>query len=319
MRFTDPTGLDIGSPSDVGNPGHIGYDNGGSSVVPCPVKGGLPSISPGSYKTKDKDGNDIWLNGYYIDGVFVPSDEYSGYSYFIEYWLNLSRDEYTAEQLINALTFAVFLHGTDAIPAGFDLKDWKGRISDNTALQLIMMTVDQYVNELEESKAGFVQLLSNTILGLKYERYCKDNEHNWAKPEFVKDIMTIALYWNFIHPNSYVSFGDLSLREGGRFRPHSTHKTGDDVDLVLVWDGKNITNYKSRWNNVYLFDSFYHSDGRLIIQEFVNVINSSFPNKFKEIIWYDSRITGLYYKVYQNNARTMKLKYDHSDHIHLGY
>jgi len=48
LRFTDPTGLDIGSPGDVGNPGNIGYDNGGSSVVPCPVKGGSGSGTGGS-------------------------------------------------------------------------------------------------------------------------------------------------------------------------------------------------------------------------------------------------------------------------------
>ena len=274
--------------------------------------------------------------GYYVDGVFVPRDEYSGFSYFIEYWLNLSRDEYTAEQLINALTFAVFLHGTKAIPTGFSLGDWRGRISDNTALQLIMTTVDAYVNELPRSNRGFVELPFNTekdiygfrefhLIGLKYGQYGDmNNTFYWGEPDFVQKIMVAALYWNFKNEESRIAFNDLSNREGGKMTTHNSHRDGIDVDLKIQWwnstnrtydDLNNILPGKTGYNIYLKGNSFYQTFGKQKNQQFIDMIRSIYPDVFKEILWCDWTLRGVS-PLIKTDAQ---LRYNHRHHIHLGF
>jgi hypothetical protein len=192
----------------------------------------------------------------------------------------------------------------------------------NSVLDQITQEVNKKVNSLtRSSKAKFVDLpVPFNALGYHYGELHGSFRSSWGKPDFVAKMMVIALYWNYLHSNSEIKFNDFSLPNGGDFIVngswmHQTHKTGDDADLYIIWNGtKNLTNINVP-NGYNLKNPLYVSTGRAKIIEFINTIKLLYPNQFHEIIWCDEHITGLYPPVYTN----FSLRVLHSTHIHVGY
>lgn len=62
-------------------------------------------------------------------------------------------------------------------------------------------------------------------------KYGSPDEERWGTEELVGMVQRAASRVRRVHPGSVMSVGDLSRREGGRMRPHLSHRNGRDVDL----------------------------------------------------------------------------------------
>ncbi len=69
--------------------------------------------------------------------------------------------------------------------------------------------------------------------GHGYKTYNREpgGSDQFGRAATIRNIQTIAEAWANIHPDIPVYVGDISLRGGGPFKPHSSHKDGRDVDL----------------------------------------------------------------------------------------
>jgi RHS repeat-associated protein len=77
LSFNDPTGLESTNPGNVSTlttGGGYGWNNG-IGGVPTPSKGGPPTVTPGYQITKDKDGRELWTQGYYVNGTFYSMQQ----------------------------------------------------------------------------------------------------------------------------------------------------------------------------------------------------------------------------------------------------
>ena len=78
MTVIDPTGLESENPGNISTTTSgskdYGYNNGSGGVP----KGGPSWVIPGAMKTTDKDGNEIWVWGQLINGVFYTDTKMSG-------------------------------------------------------------------------------------------------------------------------------------------------------------------------------------------------------------------------------------------------
>ena len=79
------------------------------------------------------------------------------------------------------------------------------------------------------SSAGFIQLAA---AGPGFESYA-GSSGRWGRPELVYALERAARRWQRERTDR-IGIGDLSLARGGSFAPHSSHRTGRDVDLALV-------------------------------------------------------------------------------------
>jgi hypothetical protein len=61
----------------------------------------------------------------------------------------------------------------------------------------------------------------------------KHLEWSWGRPVTVRTIEAVADLINETFPGSSMVVGDLSLKRGGRFPPHTAHQGGLDADLGL--------------------------------------------------------------------------------------
>lgn len=62
-------------------------------------------------------------------------------------------------------------------------------------------------------------------------KYGSPEAERWGTEELVGMVQRAAERVRRVHPRSVMSVGDLSRREGGRMRPHLSHRNGRDVDL----------------------------------------------------------------------------------------
>ena len=68
-----------------------------------------------------------------------------------------------------------------------------------------------------------------------------NDEFQWGKQSTVDAAIRTAAAWDVVHPNRPFSIGQISLKFGGDFPPHNSHKTGLDVDVRPVRkDGQNL-------------------------------------------------------------------------------
>jgi hypothetical protein len=188
----------------------------------------------------------------------------------------------------------------------------------NSVLDQITKEVDKKVSTLPRSSiAKFVNLPVpfTSALGYHYGELHFKFRSSWGKPEFITQMMVIALYWNYKHPNSQIMFNDISLENGGEFKPHAEHTNGDDCDFYIFYGGTNVTDISSPKLGYDLNNRFYVQTGKGLIIDFIAMVNKLYPNKFHQIIWCDSNIKELWYKVRTSQA----LRVEHSNHIHIGY
>lgn len=85
---------------------------------------------------------------------------------------------------------------------------------------------------LPVSSVGFVQLPGS---GPGYYSYMA-SYRQWGTSELVYGLLTAAKSWKMKHPIGVprIGIGDLSLKNGGYFGRHASHKTGKDVDIRPV-------------------------------------------------------------------------------------
>jgi penicillin-insensitive murein endopeptidase len=69
--------------------------------------------------------------------------------------------------------------------------------------------------------------------GVGFARFRPTGKHNWGNPRLVQAISDAADAVNRERPGGTpLMVGDLSARYGGKIRPHNSHRTGRDVDLL---------------------------------------------------------------------------------------
>jgi murein endopeptidase len=82
------------------------------------------------------------------------------------------------------------------------------------------------------SKVGFDLLASR---GKGYYHYTGGDPADsdaWGRPETVECIERTAERWAQLYPGRpRIGIGDISRKNGGRFRPHSSHRKGVDIDI----------------------------------------------------------------------------------------
>lgn len=67
---------------------------------------------------------------------------------------------------------------------------------------------------------------------------------NWGTLNLVRIIEEVGLEWNQRHPDGpRIGVGDMSLRTGGAFPPHSSHQNGMDVDVRYVRNNRLESQY----------------------------------------------------------------------------
>jgi hypothetical protein len=66
------------------------------------------------------------------------------------------------------------------------------------------------------------------------------NADNWGTLRLLQVIEAVGREWNYYHPGGpRISVADISMRRGGTFTPHKSHKNGRDADILYVRsDGK---------------------------------------------------------------------------------
>lgn len=53
----------------------------------------------------------------------------------------------------------------------------------------------------------------------------------YGRKEVIDALLLLGRHWNDLHPECPIQFGDISRKGGGPFPPHSTHRSGNDVDV----------------------------------------------------------------------------------------
>lgn len=77
--------------------------------------------------------------------------------------------------------------------------------------------------------------------GTGYVAYNRDGNDQFGTAKTIKTIQDIARKWNEQNPNTPLQIGDISRKGGGRFRPHSSHDKGIDIDIRPIRkDNKNL-------------------------------------------------------------------------------
>lgn len=65
--------------------------------------------------------------------------------------------------------------------------------------------------------------------GLVFNNRTPDS--HWGKPETVEAMLRIGRLWKERFPNSAISIGQVSRKNGGPMPPHKSHRLGVDVDI----------------------------------------------------------------------------------------
>jgi hypothetical protein len=131
--------------------------------------------------------------------------------------------------------------------------------------------------------------------GPGYKRRHKGAGRSYGLPEMIQALTEIAANWQSTHPNGpRILYSDISRQGGGKFKPHSSHRVGLDVDLRLE-------NGRSAW-----YEKEWKSDGsfkwksnpkysRTLTQELSDVFNNYINGtlKVKFILFDDPQVSGV--------------------------
>lgn len=100
----------------------------------------------------------------------------------------------------------------------------------------------------------------------------------------IKALQAISVAWNTMHPGGpRIGIGDISLRGGGPFPPHSTHRDGLNADIRPVRND-------NREEPVTYTDTAY---SRRLTQELVDLIYANPVLSVSSILFNDSEIRGV--------------------------
>lgn len=119
----------------------------------------------------------------------------------------------------------------------------RGRIDDPNELRpgqkLVVWKDGGIVSEFTTGKAGKGALPNGIQLPPGKHYSIKNKRLAWATPRTVRLLQKgIAKYRARQRRAPNVRVGDLSRKGGGRFPPHKSHRTGQDVDVAYVIKGK---------------------------------------------------------------------------------
>ena len=88
---------------------------------------------------------------------------------------------------------------------------------------------------------GGVQLADSVGVKVKHPKWA------WGRPVAVRTLTALGAALAETFPDSIMVIGDLSLKSGGAFPPHKSHREGYDVDIGLFRQGEP---WKIRFTNV---------------------------------------------------------------------
>ncbi|MBL4846192.1 MAG: penicillin-insensitive murein endopeptidase [Planctomycetes bacterium] len=127
------------------------------------------------------------------------------------------------------------------------------------------------------SRVGFVALRAS---GPGFYSY-KTPSRRWGKPQLVYGLERAARIWSQRGRRPRIAIGDISRENGGRFRPHVTHRLGEDVDIRLIRnDGREAS--VSRFQSAY---------SRSLTRESIEIVRSQIPTEL--ILFNDRAIPGV--------------------------
>lgn len=114
---------------------------------------------------------------------------------------------------------------------------------------------------------------------------------------FVADLQALALAWSRTG-RTPVSFGDISREGGGRFAPHSAHRSGNEVDMRPIRkDGRNLP------SNVN--DASYD---RVATRQFIQLVRSQHPGA---VILFNDPVL--------RNEGLVRFARGHDNHLHIKF
>ena len=142
------------------------------------------------------------------------------------------------------------------------------------------------------SAAGFVNLPSS---GYGWHSVTSAYRR-WGKPRMIMGLITMGRRWKDGYPGSrghVLVYSDISLKNGGYFSPHVSHRLGVDVDVLPITTsgsaGYTVVGYRnySTWFN----------------QKYVYLIRSTWSVQY----------------IFHNNSRIRGVSYwqNHANHLHI--
>jgi hypothetical protein len=126
-------------------------------------------------------------------------------------------------------------------------------------------------------------LMPNSSPGL-YTK--KEQWQRYGLRETIEALKKIGLTWSKAHPaGPRVRIGDISMRGGGEFPPHKSHRMGIDVDIAIMRnDGKEeLVNFKTH-SRLY---------SRPLTQELVNAIRGNGILRVHRLFFADRGVTNV--------------------------
>ena len=152
------------------------------------------------------------------------------------------------------------------------------------------------------NSSGFVLLPEGTGYNL---RGCDNPDltlHHWGTPETIEYIQKLGQAW---HDSGYeelynaLAIGDISLEHGGKMPDHTSHRSGDDIDVSLI---RKDGGYGTHINNT---DHYSREAARRMIETMLEVGGSDV-----ESIWFND-------KVLINEFEKVTFMVNHDNHIHI--
>lgn len=136
-------------------------------------------------------------------------------------------------------------------------------------------------------------------VGEGYKTYLDDGNDHFGRASTIRALQEIARQWKAKHPDIPLQIGDISLKGGGPFPPHKTHRDGMDVDVRPIRkDGNHNI-------GVTFKDAAYSHD---LTKELVLLAKALNPGML--IMFNDTRLI---------NARLTKPWPKHDNHLHFRF
>jgi hypothetical protein len=93
------------------------------------------------------------------------------------------------------------------------------------------------------------RMVEPTLLPEGEDWVIKHRHHAWGTRQTVTRVMDLAQSYRAAHPDAPpMVVGDISRRFGGRFRPHLSHRKGDDIDIGIPVKGSGFLDRFERVN-----------------------------------------------------------------------
>jgi peptidoglycan hydrolase-like protein with peptidoglycan-binding domain len=167
---------------------------------------------------------------------------------------------------------------------------------------LTLDTAQVLLNAVPDVTVGHSSTAVETLLpaaGPGFETYLRgaNGRHQFGRAATITALRALGKAWSPLHPEIPFQVGHISLKGGGDFPPHKSHRTGNDVDVrPLRTDGL--------LSPVTIDDAMY---SHTLTREFVQLVKQRHPDT--TIFFNDRRLVGS-----MTQAAT-----GHHNHLHLRF